>query len=387
MPEGIHWRGNRVYVVLREPDPSAPGRKKVVWHAGTTYGFQDEDSALAWRDQRRQEIRAGRAATRDKVTVSDYLLEWLPAHALVKDLKPSTIDSYREKISYVSRHPFGQMQLQLIKPVDVKRFYSDLLTKGGITKTGLSKRTVEFVGTLLKKALRDAMTEYGLRGDSPAEHIAIPRPRQTETQTWSSDELGRLIKVIREDRYGRMFAVQAATGARRGEMLGLRWSDVDLDSCQVLFHNNRVKVRGGMVEHSLKSGMSKRVTIDPVTVTILREHKLKQKEDRLRAGSRWLDADYVFPNVFGGPLNPSNLHRYWKAIIEKAGVTYIKPHALRHTHATLLLEAGIPAHVVAERLGHKDVTTTFKVYAHVTARQEDAAADTYAKWLSSGSTN
>jgi integrase len=384
MPEGIHWRGDRVYVVLREPDPLNPSRKKVVWHAGTTYGFNDEESALAWRDQRRQDLRVGRAAARDKITVSDYLSEWLPAHALTKDLKPSTIDSYKEKISYVSNHTLGQMQLQLVKPIDIKRFYSDLLTKGGVNKTGLSKRTVEFVGTLLKKAFRDAMTEYGLRGDSPAEHIAIPRPRHTETKIWSSDEMSRLINVIRQDRYGRMFVVQSATGARRGEMLGLRWSDIDLEIGVITFHTNRVKVHGGMVEHSLKSGLSKRVTIDPATVLLLKEHRVKQKEDRLRAGSRWLDADYVFPNVFGGPLNPSNMARYWKAIIEQANVTYIKPHALRHTHATLLLEAGVPAHVVAERLGHKDVTTTFKVYAHVTAKQQDEAADTYAKWLSSG---
>lgn len=390
MPEGIQRRGDKIYVVLREPDPARPGKTKVHWHAGSTYGFDDEDSAKAWRDQRRQDIRSGKAAARDKVTVSDYLDEWLPAHVASRDLQATTAASYLEKLSYIKGHPIGGMQIQLVKPVDVRRFYTDLLTKGGKAGTGLSKRTVEYVGTILKRALRDAVTDYGLRGDSPAESVTVPRPRKAETDTWSAEEMSALIEVIRKDRYGRMFAVQSATGARRGEMLALRWGSVDLDSGWIVFSTSLVRLKGGpltggLVEKSLKNDQSKSVKVDNATVALLREHRKKQAEDRLKAGTRWLDEDYVFPNENGGPLNPSNLGRYWRDIVSRAGVKYCKPHALRHTHATLLLEAGVPAHVVAKRLGHKDVTTTFKVYAHVTERMEDDAADTYAGWLAGGS--
>ena len=201
--------------------------------------------------------------------------------------------------------------------------------------------------------------------------------------------MNAITEVIRNDRYGRMFAVTSATGARRGEMLALRWPKINLDTGWIEFSTQLVRLKGGgvtggLIEQTLKNGESKNVRIDDVTVALLREHRKRQAEDRLKAGSRWLDEDYVFPNENGGPLNPSNMARYWKAIIEKAGVKYVKPHARRHTHATLLLEAGVPAHVVAKRLGHKDVTTTFKVYAHVTEKMEDGAADQYAKWLATG---
>ena len=381
MAEGIRQRGDKWYVVLREPDPARPGKSKTVWHAGTTHGFYDEETARQWRDLRRVQVHSGRAVTRDRTIVSDFLDEWLPAHCATKGLKPSTIHSYREKIDYVKAHPIGQMQIQHVKPADIKRLYTDLLTKAGKGHSGLSARSVEFVGTLVKMAFRSAAREYGLIPESPAETVAIPRPRKTETQTWTAQQLRDLLEVLAGDRYGRMFLVKSATGARRGEMLGLRWPNVDLDGGWILFTENLVRAGGsGMFLGTLKSGRSKRVKIDDDTVQVLVEHRRQQMVDRERAGARWLDEDVVFCNQNGGFLSPSNLNRYWRQIIDRAGVPYRKPHALRHTHATLLLEAGLPAHVVAERLGNQ-VETMLKVYAHVTDRQSMAGAEAYAQWV------
>ena len=118
--------------------------------------------------------------------------------------------------------------------------------------------------------------------------------------------------------------------------------------------------------------------IDEPTIALLKAHRKRQAADKLKS-RKWLDDQYVFCNVNGGPLNPSNLNRYWHKIIEKAGVRYQKPHALRHTHATLLLEAGEQLHVVAERLGHKDAMVTATIYAHVTPKQSRQASDTFTK--------
>lgn len=369
-------RGSTWYVVLREPDPERPGKTKPVWHAGSTHGFHDEKSAVAWRDQRRVSLAQGRAVSRDRTTLSGFLAEWLPAHATVKGLKPSTVASYWQVLARIQGHPVGQMEIQLVRPADVKRMYSDML------RGGSSARTVEYVGTVLRLALKSAALEYRLVEFSPAKDVAIPRPRKAQVRTWSKDEARALLRVLSGDRYGRMFVMAAATGARRGELLALRWDDVDLDGGWVTFRLSRVQVPGGYVEGTLKNDQSKQVSLDAGTVDMLREHRREQARDRLRAGARWLDAGYAFCNRFGGPLNASNLARYWRSAVEQAGVPYVKPHALRHMHATLLLEAGVPAHVVADRLGHKDVTTTFKVYAHVTQRLSDQAAQAYADWVS-----
>jgi integrase len=375
MPEGVTLRGKTWYVVLREPDPARPGKTKKVFHAGTTHGFHDEQSAIAWRDRRRVALAEGRAVSRDRMTLSGFLADWLPAHATVKGLKPSTVASYWQVLARIDAHPVGQMEIQLIRPADVKRMYSDMLSKGS------SARTVEYTGTVLRLALKSAALEYRLIQSSPAKDVAIPRPRKAQVRTWSKEEARVLLRVLSGDRYGRMFVMAAATGARRGELMALRWDDIDLDDGWVTFRVNRVRVPGGYSEGTLKNDQAKRVSLDAGTVAVLREHRREQAKDRLRAGERWLDAGYVFCNVNGGPMNPSNLNRYWKAAVEQAGVPYVKPHALRHMHATLLLEAGVPAHVVAERLGHKDVTTTFKVYAHVTQRLSDQAAQAYADWM------
>jgi integrase len=220
-------------------------------------------------------------------------------------------------------------------------------------------------------------------GSRLADAVTIPRPRKKQQATWTPHELRLLMEVLRHHRAGRLFVLQAATGARRGELMALRWGDINLDTGMVTFRANRVAVPGGHVEHTTKNDEPKAVRLDEETVRMLRFHRIEQRQDRLKSGPKWLDAGYVFTNANGGPFFARNLNRYWKQAVEKAGVAYLKPHALRHTHATLLLEAGVPMHVVSSRLGHKDVATTMRVYAQVTAHQDQSAAQVYADWLQS----
>lgn len=363
--DGVTQRGSKWYVVLREPDP-ATGRTKMVWHSG----FDTEDEAKAFRDERRVKLRKGRAASKDRITVGEYLDLWLPAHSATKDLKSSTIASYEEKIDRQIKPRIGGIQLQLLTSAQVQAMYMDMLGEG------LSRRTVEFVGTLLRMSLKHAVTQYRFLDANPAENIPIPRPRKTPTSAWTTQEMQAIMAAIGNDRYGPLFYLQAMTGARRGELLGLRWHDIDLEEGVVWFRVNRVRVKGGYVEGTLKNDQGKKVPIDEVTTAMLLRHRKRQMEDKLRS-RKWLDEGYVFANRNGGPLNVSNLHRAWKALVATAGVSYQKPHALRHTHATLLLEAGEPLHVVAERLGHRDAMVTATIYAHVTPNQSRKAAETF----------
>lgn len=367
--DGITRRGDSWYVVLREPDP-ATGRTKMVWHSG----FDSEDEAKAFRDKRRVKLRSGRAVRKDTVTVGDYMDLWLPAHAATKDIKPSTVESYEDKINLHVKPRIGGTRLQLLTPAQVQGLYMDMLD------AGLSRRSVEMIGTILRMALKHAVIQYQFIESNPAENIPIPRPRKKEVLTWTTDEMRLILKAVSNDRYGALFYVQAMTGARRGEMIGLRWYDVDLDEGIIWFRVNRVRLRKGYSEGTLKGDQGKKVPIDEATITLLKAHRKRQAADKLKS-RKWLDDQYVFANINGGPMNPSNLNRYWHAIVEKAKVRYQKPHALRHTHATLLLEAGEPLHVVAERLGHRDAMVTATIYAHVTPKQSRRASDTISRVL------
>lgn len=180
----------------------------------------------------------------------------------------------------------------------------------------------------------------------------------------------------------------AYTGARRGELLYLRWSALDLDAAEVTFGGSAAVVRGQRIEGSTKGGRSRTVSLDRDTVAVLREHRRRQTEERLAAGSAWTDSGLVFTNRWGEPLYPDTVTALMTKLINRynqadPSPTRALPHArlhdLRHLHATKLLLAGVPVHVVAARLGHADPAVTLRVYSHVLREQAAGVGDIFAQ--------
>ena len=373
--DAIAKRGDLYYVVLREPDPLT-GKSKPVW----TSGFSSRESAKAYRDQRRQELRDKRAVPKSGMTVGEYLSEWLPGHVATKQLKTSTAESYREHIDNYIVPNIGQIRLQDLTAAQVDNLYQHLLVGGGRQGRPLSPRMVQLTGTILRMALKKAVHVYRYLPSSPAEHVTLPQPRKKPVETWNAKEMDAILAATLAHPFGAFFFLAASTGARRGELLALRWSDVDLAQGTITFRHNRVALRGSVEEGTLKNDQTKVVPIDRATVAALTEHRRSQVSTRL-ASRAWASEDYVFTNRAGEPLHPRTANRIWSKIVEAAGVPYRKPHALRHTHATVLLEAGLPLHVVADRLGHKDAMVTATVYAHVTPKQSAEAAEAFTGWL------
>src|SRR5262249_21620461 len=197
-----------------------------------------------------------------------------------------------------------------------------------------------------------------------------------EMLTLSSAQVRTLLDVTSEDRWHALWVVLVTTGLRLGEVTGLRWSDLNLQNGRVIVRRNLQRQRGkGLVLKEPKSDESVRsVHLAPPAVSALRDHRQWWLKQRLSVGDAWQDLDLVFPSLTGGPVDPARVNQAFHMALHKASLPCVRPHDLRHTAATLLLEAGVHPKVVQEMLGHSRIRLTLDTYSHVTPRMHQEAA-------------
>jgi integrase len=337
----------------------------------------------------------GRYIDRNAITVSSYLDQWIEAHAV--EIKPKTQQDHRHLIARHVKPYIGSLRLQGVRPAQITKLYRDLVTTGGRNRTGLSSRTVEYVHAVLRKAFKDAGLVDQLLASNPVERAKRPRnPVRERGEIWTAGQLRVFLDVARGHRLFAFYHLAAYTGARRGELLNLHWRDIDLVIGEIRISGSVAVVGGKRIEGTTKSGRSRTVSADSGTVHVLKEHRLRQAEERETAGLEWKSTDdYVFTTGWGGPVHPdtpsslvADLVRAHNATLEENRTGEQLPHArlhdLRHIHATTLLLAGVPVHVVAARLGHADPSVTLRVYAHVIRQQVAEAADIFARSIPVG---
>ena len=195
-------------------------------------------------------------------------------------------------------------------------------------------------------------------------------------ETWSDEEARRFLRVAGESTYGPIWIVALTKGLRKGELLGLRWQDLELDRGLLRVRQTVGTLHGQIEFKGTKRPKSRReMELRAWVVAALRAHKIRQTERRLELGPLWTDHDLVFTNAHGGPIDPNNVDRDYERLVKKAGVKRIRIHDLRHSYATLALSTGEHVKVVSETLGHEDVATTLRTYAHVLPEQRRALAD------------
>jgi integrase len=231
------------------------------------------------------------------------------------------------------------------------------------------------VHATIRKALNDAV-RWGLLVRNPALYAAPPKPRRRELRTWTAEELRQFLDGVKDDRLYAVWRLAALTGMRRGEVLGLRWADLDLDRGWLSVRHTLVVVDNHpQVSQPKTTRGFRRLALDPDTIGVLRAHHRLQAAERLAAGPTWSNQDLVFTRQDGRALHPEYVRRRFDGHISRAGLPRIRFHDLRHTHATLALQAGVHPKVVSERLGHTTVAMTLDIYSHaIPALQEDAAA-------------
>jgi integrase len=222
---------------------------------------------------------------------------------------------------------------------------------------------------------------------NPADRTKRPRNRDVEPgRVWSADQLDAFLMAAQPHRPFAFYRLAAYTGARRGELLCLRWDAVDLDAAEVTFGGSTAVVRGQRFEGTTKGGRSRVVSIDRETVAILREHRDQRVHDQLTAGSACTDSgDLIFVSRWGEALYPDTalmtkmVTQYNKTVPATEALPHARLHDLRHLHATTLLLAGVPVHVVAARLGHADPAVTLRVYSHVLREHAEGIGDVFAQ--------
>ena len=383
---GVMKRGTTWSYVIRVKDPET-GVSKPRWVGG----FSTEEAAKAARDEGRVKAHRGEYIDHSRITVAEYLDEWIDSHAM--EIKPRTLLDYQSCIRLYVTPRIGHVAIQAVRPSTITKLYRDLLTSGGRDGKPLAVPTVTHLHAVLRKAFRDAVIVDELIGSNPVERAKRPRQQVQEPGTvWTVAQLRTFLATAHQHRLFAFFHLAAYTGARRGELLNLRWTDIDLDAKKITITGSTAVIKGERINGTTKSGRTRVVSIDDETTTVLRQRKKDQAAERLHAGDNWRGAkdSYVFTTGWGEPIYPDTVTSLMSKLIRAHNEPEQRPrpknelprarlHDLRHIHATTLLLAGVPVHVVAGRLGHADPAITLRVYAHVIRSAEAAAADIFAQ--------
>jgi integrase len=373
-------RGNGYTIVVELDRDPITGRRRQKWHSGYRTKKDAERALtelLAAKD-------SGTYLEPTKETFNIFVPLWLAA--IKPTIRPSTHYSYSRNLQLHVLPQLGSVQLRRIDAGMLNGLYAALLADGrkNYAGGGLSPRSVRYIHTIIHRALRDAV-KWGRLARNPAEAADPPKATggRPESITWTADQLRTFLEATRGSRYWVAYLLLATTGLRRGEALGLRWQDLDLDAGRASIRQTVIAIRHTVLISTPKTASGRRtVTLDTGTVAALREHRARQAAERLLMGAGWTDNDLVFCHPDGTMVHPERFSRGFLEAVERIGLPRIRLHDLRHGWATLALQKGIHPKVVQERLGHANIAITLDTYSHVTAGlHEEAAEDVAAMFL------
>lgn len=358
-------RSTWTYVIDLPPDP-ATGRRR----QKSKGGFPTKRAA---EEAMREAIARGASGTGATLRLGEYLDDWLAA--ATPRLRETTAGGYRRAVVDISQG-LGAVRLEDLTPLMIERLYAELGRTGGRSGSGLSAKTIRNYHVTLRKALADA-ERLEVIDRNPASLAKAPTAVRPETPTWTSDELSEFLRSVADDPWFALWVLLATTGLRRGEALGLRWSDIDLDRGAVSVSQSVTTVGSRVVVSAPKSDRSRRrLALDADTVGVLVAHREAHRRDRALIGSKPGRTDPVFAEPDGRPVHPDAVTQRFKTLVRRSGLPPLRgPHDLRHTWASLALAAGVHPKVVSDRLGHSTIAITIDTYSHaIPSLDADAAA-------------
>ena len=374
LPNGS-WRGK----VTTGYDDA--GKQKFRWVSGKTQG-----EALAKVAELKQQLATG-TYTDTKLTVKEYLERWLSYRA--GQVKPRTVELYKHLTEYHMIEKIGQKRLDKLTPLDVQVMVSDLAITSGV-------RTANQCRTVLYSAMKQAV-RWQLVIRNPVEATDPLKESPKEMVLWTPQDVVRFLDTARSHRLYALFYLALSTGMRRGELLGLRWGDIEGSGFRIRQTVVLVGNKPTIGTPKTKKGQ-RRVSVSPDVLTTLEDHRIIQEAEKARLGDLWKEHDLIFPSEVGTPMQPRNLERTWYALQDTARAAWRKAahealdtatvagleagklmsrarlHDLRHLHVSLLVKNGVDARTIADRVGHARASFTLDVYTHLFDEQRTAAA-------------
>lgn len=384
--------------MLRYGVPDAPDQPIRKWNYVTVRGTHDQAKAELAR--RIEQLKAGTHVDPQKLTVEQWIDTWTRDYAQ-PTVSAKTFERYSELLRLHVVPYLGGTLIQKLIGGEIQRLYTKLRTQGrrpkneGDTLEGLAEQTILHVHRVFSQCLSEAARQR-IIARSPADDVKAPRPAAGQAadgeegageaiKALEREQLVTLLQGLRGEWLFPIAAVAAGSGARRGEILALRWSDVDFSGGSIRIERSVEETNGkGKDGRNIrfkapKNPSSRRkIGIDGGLVGLLRGHKARQGEMALKLGTHPTGDWLLFPNAPDlptEPIRPRNVSKRFSILAERLGQPGMRFHDLRHTHATLLLTAGVPINAVAQRLGHSTPVITLKVYGHVLRRAEDQAVN------------
>lgn len=331
-----------------------------------------------------EECRSGKAASDGKLKLGEFIPIYL--QNAKNDLSPVCYEKYCRVFDILIIPMLGHMKLKDIKPIHIQRFVNALQERdthldGRAGK--LSAATVRRYYTMIQSIMHAAY-KLELIGSNPADsdRITLPKIEEEKTEIFTEDELSRLFEALKSEplQYQVLIHLALNTSCRRGELVGLKWSDIDFKSGIITISRSNYKLTGDpeIKSKPTKTGKSRKVMVPSYCLDLLRHYKAIQASERLALGDYWKGDNWVFTQADGKPMYPTTPTQWFSKFLKRHSLPHRKFHALRHTSATLLLSNGTNIKNVAARLGHSQLKTTNR-YVHAVEQAECEAADTFEK--------
>lgn len=338
----------------------------------TRGGFATKAAARGALRSLLDDVRAGAGNEAHTLSTAAYLEEWIAGK---RSLRPSTLKSYREHLDNHLLPHLGQHRLRDLQPRHIDEMLNRLASKkGGTLSTGSLRRIYSTLRTALNAAVLRRLIPY-----NPAIAVELPSPTRSQVNVWTAEQVAAFLDSVREHRLYPLFHLVVVTGMRRGEVIGLRWQDVDLDRGLVSVRQQVVQLGGKLHVGPPKTKSGYRaLALDAVSVEVLRAHRAAQGLEKDAWGAAWHQTGHVFTRPDGRLLSPELVSRRFRELSESAGLPVIRFHDLRHTSASMALAAGIAMKVVSDRLGHSTTGITADLYTHVVPVVAQEAADAIA---------
>lgn len=354
-------KGETRYLVMLEVGENGKRKQK------KKMGFKTKKEANAFLVEAQNDINKGTYIEPSKLTFKDFIEDWF--HNIKKKSLRRAAENYQIYLEkYILVFFEDNVPLGRLNGTNIQKFINVMHDKG------YSPSTIKRAYNIISSSL-DYAVNHNLILKNVAKTATLPKADKQEMQVWNEEEVTHFLKVAKEDPNYILFSLALQTGMRQGEILGLRWKDIDIENKtltikQVLSHDGKELLSGAKTNAGNRA-----ISLSDSIISDLKKHRSKILQEKLVQGKYYIDNDLVNCTSLGTPLNPSNVRRTFNRLIKKADISQIRFHDLRHTHATLLLSKGVHVKVISERLGHSNIKITLETYSHVLPTMQQEAAN------------